>query len=58
MLEAWNWPQWYFAFCMGLLTLIESGMHGKDRVGKYNAPMRIIGTAWVAFVLYMGGFWS
>lgn len=58
MFEAWNWPQWYFAFCMVVVLLLEASLHGKDRTGRYNAPMRIIGTAWVAFVLYMGGFWS
>lgn len=58
MMEAWEWPQWTYASLMVLSVMANAYLHGRPRNASYSGPGAIIGTAFTAFILYKGGFWS
>lgn len=57
-MENWEWPQYTVATLYVIGVLLESWLHGQERTGKFNGPIKIIGSAIGAWILYCGGFWS
>ncbi len=57
MIEHWHWPQYVESGLLVLGVIVHVSNHGNDR-DPYNGPAAAIGAAIVAWLLYMGGFWS
>jgi hypothetical protein len=53
-----DWPQIYWIVVMSLALLLHAVKNGEKKDNKYNFNLLALITAWSAFVLYCGGFWT
>jgi hypothetical protein len=54
----WAWPQITLACFMAVQVLCIAAFDGKPRKGNHSFAITLCRTAVLAFLLYMGGFWS
>ena len=52
-----HWPQIVLALIMALSVILHASKHGRQ-IGTYSGPGKFVGTCVLAWLLYMGGFWS
>jgi len=57
-MEHWEWPQWVYAGLFAFSVLMNLGLHGEPRTGKYNGGVGLFSVGLASWILYCGGFWS
>lgn len=59
MFEAWNWPQWaVFGWWAFIITIQFGAALGGVKVDYRKIVVQQVSIIVMAWVLYMGGFWS